>query len=160
MSVSVWTGRFLDPFFLDLGLDPAGARALLQLDPGRPLPTRVLAERLCCDPSNVTSFVDRLVESGLLERQVAPGDRRVKTLVMTDRGRQVRAEMARIIATHPPSLHTLTDEEQATLLALLNKAWAASQRHDQSTGRRAPRTPPAGAAPTARPTHRDHQEPA
>src|SRR5262245_9949634 len=110
MSVSVWTGRSLDPHFEALGLTPAGARALLQLDPDRAMPTRYLAERLCCDPSNVTAFVDRLEESGLIRRHVDPNDRRIKTLAVTDEGRRVRAEMARIIATYPPTLTSLTPD--------------------------------------------------
>ena len=84
MSVSIWTGRYLDTHFDRLGLTPAGARALLQLDPDHPVPTRILADRLCCDPSNVTAFVDRLEESGLIERRVDPHDRRVKTLAVTE----------------------------------------------------------------------------
>lgn len=135
MSVSVWTGRYLDPHFARLGVDPAGARALLHLDPDRAVPTRYLAERLCCDPSNVTAFVDRLEASGLIRRQVDPDDRRVKTLAMTPRGRRVRAAMTEIIAHSPPSLTALTTEEQQSLLRLLNKAWAACRVHD-STARR------------------------
>jgi DNA-binding MarR family transcriptional regulator len=135
MSVSIWTGRFLDGHFERLGLTPAGARALLQLDPDRPLPTRNLAERLCCDPSNVTAFVDRLEESHLVERKVDPDDRRVKTLAVTRRGRALRAEMVRIIASQPPSLLSLSATEQRTLLDLLNKAWTACENHDRTARR-------------------------
>jgi DNA-binding MarR family transcriptional regulator len=132
MSVSVGTGRRLDVYFERLGLTPAGARALLQLDPDTPLPTRNLAERLCCDPSNVTAFVDRLEESGLVERRVAPDGRRVKALAVTENGRVVRAEMAAIIATEATSLLSLSAHEQQTLLDLLTKAWAACETHDRT----------------------------
>jgi DNA-binding MarR family transcriptional regulator len=130
MSVSIWTGRYLDTHFDRLGLTPAGARALLQLDPDHPVPTRILADRLCCDPSNVTAFVDRLEESGLIERRVDPHDRRVKTLAVTEQGRQVRSDMAEIIAAHPPSLMALTPDEQHTMRDLLNKAWEACEAYD------------------------------
>lgn len=135
MSVSIWTGRHLDARFETLGLTPAVARTLLQLEPGTPIPTRELAERLCCDPSNVTSFVDRLEESGLVERRVDPGDRRVKTLAMTSAGRRVRKQMDTIIAAKTPSFESLTVDEQGTLLALLNKAWATCEEHDKKTRR-------------------------
>ncbi len=108
-----------------MGLSPVGARALLQLDPDAPMPTRFLAERLSCDPSNVTAFVDRLEDSGLVERRVEAHDRRIKTLVMTDKGRRVRAQMITIIATETSSLLGLTPDEQQTLLELLDKAWQA-----------------------------------
>jgi len=133
MSVAMWTGRHLDGHFLPLGLTPPGARALLQLNPDAPMPTRSLAERLSCDPSNVTSFVDRLEESGLVMRRVEPHDRRIKTLVMTEKGKRLRQTMLSIVATDAPSLLGLTAEEQSTLLSLLDKAWRACLAHNAST---------------------------
>jgi DNA-binding MarR family transcriptional regulator len=158
MSVSVWTGRFLDPHFEGLGLTPAGARALLQLEPDRAVPTRYLAERLCCDPSNVTAFVDRLEESGLIRRQADPDDRRVKALAVTAKGRRVRAAMAEIIASYPPSLTTLTSDEQAALLHLLDKAWAACLAHDAAARRPVARASGAGHDPPSRSHQRTSRE--
>jgi DNA-binding MarR family transcriptional regulator len=132
MSVAMWTGRHLDGHFLPMGLTPPGARALLQLDPDAPLPTRALAERMSCDPSNVTAFVDRLEESGLVVRRVAAHDRRIKTLVMTDKGRKLRERMLAIVAADTPSLLGLTPEEQSTLLRLLDKAWLACVSHNSA----------------------------
>ena len=42
-----------------------------------------LANALFCDNSNVTGIVDRLEERGLVRREAAEGDRRVKLLVLT-----------------------------------------------------------------------------
>lgn len=136
MAVSIWTGRYHDARFEELGLTPAATRALLQLDPATPMPTRYLAERLSCDPSNVTAFVDQLEDAGMIERRVDRGDRRVKTLVMTDRGRQVREQMITMIVADSPSLQRLTTDEQRTLLFLLDKAWAACEEHDTHARRR------------------------
>src|SRR5687767_8084215 len=52
------------------------------LEPERPLAMNELAETLSCDASNVTGMVDRLEHRGLVERRPAPGDRRVKTLLL------------------------------------------------------------------------------
>ncbi|GIH17031.1 MarR family winged helix-turn-helix transcriptional regulator [Rugosimonospora africana] len=82
---------------LRLGLSPAVARALFELDAQRPLPARDLAERLACDRSNVVGLVDKLEEAGLVRRQVDPADRRVKTLVVTDAGRHTQAELRRLM---------------------------------------------------------------
>jgi DNA-binding MarR family transcriptional regulator len=153
MTVSLWTGRYLDTHFERLGLTPAGARALLHLEPDQAVPTRYLAERLCCDPSNVTAFVDRLEQSGLVRRRVDPDDRRVKALAVTAKGRRVRAAMAEIIATHPPSLTGLTTGEQTTLLHLLNKAWAACRAHDAAARHPVPR----GGVADRDPPSRSHQ---
>src|SRR5436853_6208326 len=67
-------------------LSPMQAHVLRLLEPGQPLPMRILARKLCCDASNVTGIVDRLEERGLVQRTAAPADRRVRMLVVTDRG--------------------------------------------------------------------------
>jgi DNA-binding MarR family transcriptional regulator len=59
-----------------------------------PQPRRALAERLHCDPSNVTFLADRLEERGLITRVADPADRRVKALALTDEGRAVRERFA------------------------------------------------------------------
>lgn len=130
MALFVWMARYYDARFEGMGLTAASARALLQLDPAVPVPTKVLAERLSCDPSNVTPFVDRLEAAGLIERRVDRNDRRIKTLVMTDEGRRMRMGMTRLMAADTPPLQGLTTAEQRTLLGLLNKAWAACEDHD------------------------------
>ncbi len=55
---------------------------------------RKLAQKLKCEPSNVTGIVDRLEAWGLVERRPDPGDRRVKVAAATDEGRRVRGGCA------------------------------------------------------------------
>jgi len=130
MSVSLWTARHHDPLFERLGLTAPTARALLQLPPHAAVPTRYLAGRLKCDPSNVTGVVDRLEKAGLVQRGSAREDRRVKTLALTPAGRELRDAMYAAIASDMPALSGLTDDELRSLLDLLNKAWAACVEHD------------------------------
>lgn len=130
MVVFVWMAHYYDARFEELGLTAASARALLQLDPAAPLPTKALAERLSCDPSNVTPFVDRLEEAGLIERRIDRKDRRIKTLAITAAGRQMRERMLALMAADIPPLQALTAAEQRTLLDLVNRAWAACEEHD------------------------------
>ena len=66
----------------EFDLSPMQAHVLRLLEPDQPLPMRTLARKLCCDASNVTGIVDRLEERGLVRRDAAPGDRRVKMLVV------------------------------------------------------------------------------
>lgn len=134
MAVFVWMAHYYDARFEELGLTAASARALLQLDPAAPMPTKVLAERLSCDPSNVTPFVDRLEEAGLIERRVDRKDRRIKTLAITAAGRRMRERMTTIMAADTPPLQVLTTTEQRTLLDLLNKAWMACERDEGAIG--------------------------
>jgi DNA-binding MarR family transcriptional regulator len=88
----------LDAQVLRLGLTPATARALYELDPDHPSPARDLATQLACDRSNVTGLVDKLEEAGLVERRVDRNDRRIKTIAVTEAGRRMQAEMRRLVA--------------------------------------------------------------
>ncbi|MFE9692750.1 MarR family winged helix-turn-helix transcriptional regulator [Micromonospora sp. NPDC005806] len=103
-----------------LGLTPAAARALHELDPDHPLPARDLAEQLGCDRSNVTALVDKLEQAGLVERRVDPADRRQKTLVVTDAGRHVRDRVHQVMSDSR-LLGGLTTGELATLRELVWK---------------------------------------
>ncbi|MEV6810641.1 MarR family transcriptional regulator [Micromonospora sp. NPDC051296] len=103
-----------------LGLTPAVARALFQLDPDRPLPARELAGQLRCDRSNVTALVDKLEQAGLVERRVDPADRRQKTLLVTEAGRRMREQVHRVLSDSR-LLAGLTIEELTTLRELVWK---------------------------------------
>ena len=109
-----------DEAFADLGLTPAAARALHQLDPDRPLPARDLAEQLGCDRSNVTGLADRLERAGLVERRTDPADRRQKALMVTERGREVRERVAHVMSD-PRLLDDLSTAELAALRELVFK---------------------------------------
>src|SRR3954447_2962708 len=85
--------RFLDVAG-ELDLSPPQLFALLALDPDAPAPMRRLAVGLRCDASNVTGIVGRLESRELVERRPAEHDRRVKELVLTDRGRVMRARLS------------------------------------------------------------------
>ncbi len=130
MSVSLWTARHQDPLFERLGLSAPTARALLQLPLDAAVPTRYLAGRLRCDPSNVTGVVDRLEKAGLVKRGSEHVDRRVKTLALTPAGREMRQAMYAAISSDMPALGGFSEDELRTLLDLLNKAWAACVEYD------------------------------
>jgi len=103
----------------DFDLSFAQAMALRELD--QPLRMRELAQRLCCDASNVTGIVDHLEARGLVERRVAPEDRRVKHLVLTDAGRALRQEHRDGLTVDLPLLHDLSPDERRVLADLLRR---------------------------------------
>jgi DNA-binding MarR family transcriptional regulator len=114
---------------VELDLTIPLADVLWQLDPELgPLSRRELAERLHCDPSNVTFLVDRLERRGLVARARVKADRRVKALALTATGVEVRE---RLIATLAGSamFARLTRAEQRQLADLLGRC------ADQSRGR-------------------------
>jgi len=53
-----------------------------------------LSQRMMVSNGNVTGLVERLVQEGLIERQVAENDRRAARVRMTGRGRTVFSKMA------------------------------------------------------------------
>jgi MarR family transcriptional regulator, organic hydroperoxide resistance regulator len=93
--------------------------ALQTLD--EPTPMGELAKQLACDSSNVTWITDRLEERGLVERQAAEHDRRVKLLVLTQKGRALRAELEERLSEPPPPITALSNSEQRTLRDLLSR---------------------------------------
>lgn len=123
-----------------LDLSFAQARALREL--GQPLSMRELAQRLCCDASNVTGIVDRLEERGLVERRVAPGDRRVKHLVLTEAGLSLRRRHGVAFVVDLPLLDELSPDERRLLSDLLRRC----VEKDGPRSRRAPCPPDAAAA--------------
>lgn len=102
-------------------LSSAQAKALRFLAEAGPVPMRDLATCLRCDASNVTGLIDRLELRGLVERRTAHGDRRVKTLVVTDAGADVATRMWTEVVTGLVSLAGLAEEEQGALLDLLRR---------------------------------------
>ncbi|KOV78009.1 MarR family winged helix-turn-helix transcriptional regulator [Nocardia sp. NRRL S-836] len=105
---------------LDLTGPLANVLWLLRPD-AEPLPLRKIARLLHCDPSNVTLLSTKLEQRGLAERRPHPHDGRVRTLVLTEEGVDVRQRLLSTVMRHSP-LAGLTTEEQEQLHALLSKA--------------------------------------
>jgi DNA-binding MarR family transcriptional regulator len=102
------------------GLRPAAFGALRVLDEPRTMSE--IAAFLRCDNSNVTGIVDGLETRGLAERTSAPGDRRVKPIVLTAEGRRLRARLMREARKPPAWLEDLSPADQRTLRDLLERA--------------------------------------
>ena len=103
------------------------AMTLCLLEPNHPVPMKSLAKFLSCDPSNVTGIVEQLVIEGLVDRRESEHDRRIKTVTLTEKGRNLRDKFLRITAsTRLPNLDALSDEETSQLIAIIEKATKAS----------------------------------
>ena len=106
----------------ELGLTPPQMFALRALDPEQPVPMRELAAQLHCDSSNVTGLVDGLEAHGLVERRSAEHDRRVRMLVVTQRGAEVRRRIEAVVQAVPPALASLSGDDQRALRDILRRA--------------------------------------
>jgi DNA-binding MarR family transcriptional regulator len=108
----------------ELDLSPPQAGALLQLDPATSLSMGELATTIHCDASTVTGLVDRLEDRGLVERRVSPTDRRVKDVVISARGRELRDRFLARLQDPPAGIARLPAADRRTLQRLLSRAVA------------------------------------
>jgi DNA-binding MarR family transcriptional regulator len=127
LKSEIW--KSLYEFFLDeherhmesiavFGVSPGDLKALMRLVPGRREPMRALADMWRCDASTVTWIVDRLEKQGLVERQAHETDRRIKVVVLSDRGRQLRTELSDRFYQPPAALSELSHSDLKTLRRL------------------------------------------
>jgi DNA-binding MarR family transcriptional regulator len=114
-------GRWSQTLLEDLGLTEAMADVIWCLEgPKEPISQRVLAQRLHCDPSNVSYLVDRLEERGLIKRRIDTSDHRVNIVSLSSAGLRVRTEIVRAATSHSP-LARLSRTDQKQLHDLLAK---------------------------------------
>jgi MarR family transcriptional regulator, transcriptional regulator for hemolysin len=74
----------------DLGLSQAGWMTIaMAAKADDPLSQIELAQRLGVEGSTMVAMIDRLMKSGLLERQPSPTDRRVRLVVVTEAGNKL-----------------------------------------------------------------------
>lgn len=99
------------------GLTSAQAKAVVTLQ--EPTPMRTLAERLCCDASNVTGIIDRLERQSLVQRQPDQHDRRVKNVVVTEGGADAVRRLRGGMHATRAAFDALGEDDRATLLRLL-----------------------------------------
>jgi DNA-binding MarR family transcriptional regulator len=93
-------------------------KALHLLD--TPLAMKDLGHRMHCDPSFITSIADTLEKYGLAAREPDPGDRRVKRLVLTPAGAELKRRVEDEMLSRTPWRQALTQEQRASLLALIH----------------------------------------
>lgn len=91
---------------------------LLSLEP---LPMRRIAQKLKCEPSNVTGIIDRLEVRGLVERRPDPADRRVKLAAPTEKGTRTARQLRESLDFAREPLAGLSDEDRAVLRDLLRR---------------------------------------
>jgi len=108
-----------------------------------PMAMKELGRRLHCDPSFVTVIADGLEKRGLARREAQPGDRRIRNIVLTDAGQEMRLRVEREIAALMPWSTVLDLQEREQLLALLRKMASAANAVAPG-GNEAPRPAPSG----------------
>lgn len=124
--LTLFTGEEQTRAFLgtasELGLTPAGLRALLTLVPGEARAMGALASRWHCDASHVTGIVDQLEQRGYAARRAHAGDRRVRAVCLTAEGVAARERAREHLSAPPQGIAGLSSDEQEVLRDLLRKA--------------------------------------
>ncbi len=80
----------------DLGMTRAQWAVLARIEKSEGLKQIELADTLDLQPISLTRLIDRLCESGLIERRSDPDDRRAKRLYLTPAARPVLDGLARL----------------------------------------------------------------
>ncbi len=111
-----------------IGGPPSIVKTLFHLAPGEPVAMRDLADHFACDASYITELVDGLEEHGLATRQPHPSDRRVRTVVLTEKGSRAREKVQQVMWQVPAVFSALTAAEQRQLRDLVRKLVDAEVR--------------------------------
>lgn len=106
----------------EFDLSMSEAKVLMALDPDDALPMRALARKLGYDASNLTGIVDGLEERGAVERRVDQSDRRVKAVVATEQGLQLRKALSHRLEVDAGPVSALNTEQLRELRSLLQQA--------------------------------------
>ncbi len=109
-------------------LAPSSVKALLRLSGSKPTAMRELATAFACDASYITAVVDALEQRELATREPHPTDRRIRTVVLTPRGREVSASLLDLLSEPPAALAALSPQEQGQLADLLERVAAADEK--------------------------------
>jgi len=86
-----------------------------------PMAMKELGKRMHCDPSFVTLVADMLEKRGLAKREPHPADRRVKNIVLTSEGEELKRRVEAEISARMPWNRALNESERVQLLALIRK---------------------------------------
>jgi DNA-binding MarR family transcriptional regulator len=136
----ILTGGLRPPLFhpdvlaLDRQLPRSELLALLLLQRHGERTMSELAEVLGAPLSTASGIGERLARRGLVQRQRRPEDRRVVVVRLTRKGETAAGKLReQVDGLLRRVAGALTEEEQAQLLALLAKVWAAFQVPPQET---------------------------
>ena len=98
-----------------------------------PVTMSELTAHLLVSNGNVTGLVNRLVDDGLIAREVDPEDRRSQLVVLTPAGRSAFRDMAAAHEGLVDSLFAqLSDDEMEALLSLTEKLNKTLHRQDET----------------------------
>ncbi len=103
-----------------------------------------LGQRMKCDPSFVTAIADTLEKNGLARREPSAADRRVKNLVLSAAGIELKRQVEIEMVASMPWSRALDTAEQESFLALIHKLIDAETATQADATAASPATPTGG----------------
>ncbi len=104
----------------DVGLTPVQYSSLQTVCNAPGIDQKTLATTIGYDTSTIGGVVDRLEARGLVERRIAPDDRRARRVSPTDAGREaVRAAVPRMLRAQERLLEALAPAERTEFMRLM-----------------------------------------
>ena len=128
ISVAIFANRMAEA---GIDLTPVQFAALTKVDDNPGVDQATLAGLIAYDKVTIGGVVDRLVQKGLLRREVSKRDRRARVLTLSDEGQRLLARaLPEARSVQDDTLAGLSDHERRTFVELLRKATNAA--NDQS----------------------------
>lgn len=133
--------RYLLPALVEEGLGESDFRVLEVLLHKGPMPVNAIGPKVYLNPGSVSVAVDRLYKKGFVSRVECSEDRRVRTVSLTEKGRQMFVPIfRRHTALVKRAFQGLPSEELKQLEVILKKigkraeALAENTDHSSDTG--------------------------
>jgi len=114
--------RYVFPTLLEKGLGESDFRVLEVLLHKGPMPVNAIGPKVDLNPGSVSVAVDRLYKKGFVSRAESSHDRRIRTVSLTDKGRQMFVPIFRWhTALIKRAFHDVSSEEMQQLELILKK---------------------------------------
>jgi len=103
----------------EFGVPLFAVKALHQID--EPVTMKELGRRLHVDPSFVTMIADTLERHGLARREPNAADRRLKNMVLTQKGLELKRRLEQAMLGRMPWCEALDLDEKSSFLSMTRK---------------------------------------
>jgi MarR family 2-MHQ and catechol resistance regulon transcriptional repressor len=127
--------RYVLPTMIEEGLGESDFRVLEVLLHKGPMPVNAVGPKVYLNPGSVSVAVDRLYQKGFVSREECSSDRRVRTVSLTEKGREMFVPLFRRHASLiKRAFQDVSLEEMRQLEAILKKIGRRAESLAQKKG--------------------------
>ena len=130
--------RYVLPTLFEEGLGESDFRVLEVLLHKGPMPVNAIGPKVALNPGSVSVAVDRLYKKGLVSRVESSHDRRIRTVALTEQGREMFLPLFRRHATLiKRAFQDVSSEEMQQLEVVLKKVGKRAESLTEKKGSQA-----------------------